>query len=86
MSSRIQCKCCLKKCCLPVGKLKNGKAGGASGILPEMVKAASCEEAFMSALMELMHDVWRIGEMPSWFPSQRRVTLAAVTTGVAFHC
>ena len=64
MSTRIQCKCCLKKCCLPVGKLKNGKAGGASGILPEMVKAASCEEAYMSALMELMHDVWRKCRVP----------------------
>ena len=47
-----------------VGKLKNGKAGGATGILPEMVKAASCEEVFMSALMELVHDVWRKCRVP----------------------
>ena len=29
-----------------VGKMKNGKAGGESGILPEMVKAACCEPDF----------------------------------------
>ena len=38
--------------------------GGASGILPEMVKAASCEEAFMSALMDLVSDVWRKCRVP----------------------
>ena len=42
-----------------MGKLRNGNAGGTSGILSEMEKAASCEEAFMSALMELVYDVWR---------------------------
>ena len=47
-----------------VGKPKNGKAGGASGILPEMVKTASCEEAFMSALMKLVHDMWRKCRVP----------------------
>ena len=39
-----------------VGKLRSGKAGG---ILPEMMKAACCEEEFMSRLMELVHDVWK---------------------------
>ena len=29
-----------------IGKLKSGKAGGDSGILPENMKAASCEEGF----------------------------------------
>ena len=48
-----------------VGKLKGGKAGGSTGILPEMVKTACCEEAFMSALMELVHDVWRQCSVPS---------------------
>ena len=28
------------------------------------IKAASCEEAFMSALMELVHDVWRKCRVP----------------------
>ncbi len=48
-----------------VGKLRNGKAGRASGILPEMVKVAVCEEVFMSALMERIHGVWRKGSVPS---------------------
>ena len=33
-----------------IGKVKIGKAGGAYGILPEMVKAASCEVDFLSVL------------------------------------
>ena len=47
-----------------VGKLRSGKAGGASGILPEVVKAACCEEIFMSKLLELVHDVWRECSVP----------------------
>ena len=35
-----------------VGKLKNGKAGGESGILPEMVKAACCEPEFLDRLVQ----------------------------------
>ena len=30
-----------------MGKMRNGKAGGESGILPEMVKAACCNEEFL---------------------------------------
>ena len=41
-----------------IGKLKSGKAGGDSGILPEMVKAASCEEGLFHFLMDLMHAAW----------------------------
>ena len=37
-----------------IGKLKNGKAGGASGILPEMVKAACCEDDFLELLLDLV--------------------------------
>ena len=33
-------------------------AGGDSGILPEMVKAASCEEGFFHLLMDLVHAAW----------------------------
>ena len=36
-----------------VGKLKSGKAGGSSGILPEMVKAACCREEFLDLLLDL---------------------------------
>ena len=39
-----------------VGKIKNGKSSGESGILPEMIKAACCEE-FLSKLLELVKDV-----------------------------
>ena len=38
--------------------MKNGKAGGDSGILPEMVKAASCEEGFFHLLMDVVHAAW----------------------------
>jgi len=31
-----------------VAKLKNGKAGGSSCILPEMVKVGCCKEEFMT--------------------------------------
>ena len=41
------------------------KAGGASGIVPEMMKAACCEEEFMSQLMKLVHDVWKVHSVPS---------------------
>ena len=36
-----------------IGKLKNGKAGGASGI-PEMVKAVCCEDDFLELLLNLV--------------------------------
>ena len=47
-----------------VGKLRNGKADGAFRILPEMMKAACCEEQFMSRLVELVHDVWKEYSIP----------------------
>ena len=37
-----------------IGKLKNGKAGGASGILPKMVKAACCGSDFLELLLDLV--------------------------------
>ena len=42
-----------------VVKLKNRKAGGESGILPEMVKMACSEDEHVSKLLELVLDVWR---------------------------
>ena len=45
-------------------KLENGKAGGESGILPEMVKAACCEEEFVQMLLDLVKDVWQEGKVP----------------------
>ena len=47
-----------------IGKLKNGKAGGASGILPEMVKAACCEDDFLELLLDLVQAPWKEGEVP----------------------
>lgn len=38
-------------------QLKNGKVGGSSNILPEIVKAACCKEDFMILLLDLIHTV-----------------------------
>ena len=38
-----------------LAKLKNGKAGGSSRILPEMVKAGCCTEEFLTLLLDLVH-------------------------------
>ena len=77
-----------------MGKLRNGKAGGESGILPEMVKATCCEEEFVNKLLGLVKDVWEKGCTPCawrdsilvliWAP--RKVTSPSVTTGGASHC
>ena len=48
-----------------VGKMRNGKAGGESGIMPEMVKAACCDEEFLSKLLELVKDIWEVSCVPS---------------------
>ena len=45
-------------------KLKCGKAGGNSNILPEMVKAACCREEFMALLIDLIHTAWTDGKVP----------------------
>ena len=37
-----------------IGKLKNGRAGGASRILPEMVKAGCSEDDFLDVMMDLV--------------------------------
>ena len=47
-----------------LGKLKSGKAGKKSGILPEMLKAVCWEEKFMKLLLELVKDVWRERKVP----------------------
>ena len=41
--------------------MKSRKASGESGIL---LRAACCEPDFMSSFLELVHDVWRTGEVP----------------------
>ena len=47
-----------------VGKLRYGKAGGESGILPEMVKATCCEEECGNKLLDLVKHVWERGCTP----------------------
>ena len=47
-----------------VSKLKSGKAGGSSGILPEMIKAACCDEDFLRLLLDLVQMTWRECEVP----------------------
>ena len=51
-----------------VMKMKNGKAGGESGVLPEMVKAVCCEEDFVEMLVDLVKEVWSEGKVPAdWY-------------------
>ena len=47
-----------------ISKLKRGKAAGQSGILPEMIKAASYDDDFLTSLLELVQQVWREGKVP----------------------
>ena len=42
----------------------NRMAEGISGILPEMVKAAWCEDTFRCRLVELVEDVWKESSVP----------------------
>ena len=47
-----------------ISKLKSGKAAGQSGILPEMIRAASYDDDFLNSLLELVQLVWREGKVP----------------------
>ena len=47
-----------------VGKLRSGKAGGGSGILPEMVKSACCDSDFLDLLLDLVCTVWKEKRVP----------------------
>ena len=47
-----------------VGKIKNGKAGGSSGILPEMVKIACLDTDLLERLLALTHTVWKEKSAP----------------------
>ena len=47
-----------------LGKLKNGKAGGGSSILPEMVTTACDNEEFKVLLQDLIHTVWEERRVP----------------------
>ena len=45
-------------------KLKNGKAAGSSGILPEMLKVGRKHEDFVGMLTELVNEVWQERRVP----------------------
>ena len=47
-----------------VDKLKNGKAGGSSGVLPEMLKAACCDCEFLDLLLSFVHQAWKERKVP----------------------
>ena len=60
----LEMKPTLEELTSAVNKLKNGKAGGSSNILPEMVKAACEEVSFLTRLLDLVHTVWEERKMP----------------------
>ena len=47
-----------------VSKLRSGKAGGSSGILPAMLRASCCDDEFSQILLDLMHSVWKERQVP----------------------
>ena len=49
-----------------VGKLRNGKAAGKSGILPEMVKAGCCNDNLLNIMLDLVHKVWQQEVPKEW--------------------
>ena len=75
-----------------IGKLKNGKAGDASGILPEMVKAGCSEEDFLDMMMDLVQTSWKEKMVPKdWsdavlVPIPKREICVSVTTEGISHC
>ena len=46
-----------------MGTLKNGKAGGKNGVLPEMLKC--CGTSMLERLVQLFHQIWEEGRVPS---------------------
>ena len=47
-----------------IGRLKNRKAGGSSGIRPEMVKVACQDPGFADQLLDLVHTAWKDQSVP----------------------
>ena len=75
-----------------VGKLKSGKAGGSSEVLPEMLKTSCYDAEFRHLILDLLHSVWkerqaphRTGLMQCWCQFPKRVTLPSATTGGEYH-
>ena len=73
--------------------LKNCKAGGSSGIFPELVKVASEEEEILVLPLAQVHAVWDERQVPQELvdttitPSQGRETsVTATTVGKLHYC
>ena len=75
-----------------IEKVKNGRAGGESSILPEMVKAACIGYTFSKTLLELVHDVWEKRSVPDdWrdamlIPIPKKGDLSHCDNWGEFHC
>ena len=74
-------------------KLKNGKAAGSSGILPEMLKVGRKHSEFVDMLTELVSEVWSEQRVPQeWVdailvPISKKGNLYTfVTIGGGLHC
>ena len=67
-----------------LAKLKNGKAGGGSQILPEMVKTGCGSETVLTSLLDLVHTVWEEGKVPrEW---SNAVLIPIPKKGNLSHC
>ena len=49
---------------LALSQVKNGKAAGSSGILPEMLKVCQMSHEFLCMLLALVRAVWREKRVP----------------------
>ena len=65
MKNEMSCLPSLEDLCEAITRLKNGKAAGSSGILPEMIKVACEREEFLEVLLDLVHEVWKESKVPS---------------------
>lgn len=54
----------MKEMMQAVGKLKPGKAGGSSGVLPELVKASCIDAGFRDILLDMILCAWREQQVP----------------------
>ena len=68
LRTQLERKPSLEELMTALCKLKNGKAGGSSNILPEMVKAAGEEVTFQTLLLDLVHTVWEERIVPQDWP------------------
>ena len=72
-----------------LSKLKNGKAAGSSGILPEMLKVGRKYSEFVEMLKELLGEVWLERRVPQeWvdailvpIPKKSNLLLATIGEG-----